>query len=193
MIDPNNPLDESGGALPGSGSSAQENLYPEVPRVPVPRDQGTTGHYPDIPTVAVPRPAQTDTENKPRERKARPSNRTTGVGGVLAALYQSLVADMTDGKGATPFVMARLMNKYLARCAKDDPSFNKTNTRGNLNKELHASTMTFRTLCRALVFWEFRKATFRIEGEREDGSTASASIDVNFSLPDEEDSNENKQ
>lgn len=140
----------------------------------------------NIPRIAVKR-------DQPEERKARPRNHTTGVGGVLAKLYESLVSSMTGGAGPSPVLMTRLMNKYLAKCAKDDPSFNKTNTRGNLNKELHASTMTFRTLCRALVFWEFKKVTFRIEGVREDGSTASASIDVSFSLPDEEVKDEEKQ
>ncbi len=140
----------------------------------------------EIPSIKVNR------EEEPRERKARPRSHSTGVGGILATLYRSLVLDMTNGAGASPMLMTRLMNKYLARCAKDDPTFNKTNTRGNMNKELTAPAMTFRTLCRAFVFWEFKNVTIRIEGTREDGSKASASIDVNFSLPDQEENGDAK-
>lgn len=142
----------------------------------------------EIPRIPVNREAEA-----PRERKARPRAHSTGAGGILGTLYNSLVLDMTKGAGASPHLMFRLMNKYLARCAKDDPSFNKTNTRGNMNKELSSPSKTFRTFCRALIFWEFKNIRIHVEGTREDGTTAQASIDVHFSLPDEENGNNEQQ
>lgn len=136
-----------------------------------------------IPQIPVNRP---EDNPPPQERKARPRSPSRSVGGILAKLYELLVDDMTNGAGAGPVLMTRLMNKYLSRCAKDDPSFNKTNTRGNMNKELTAPTMTFKALCRTFVFWEFKSVTISIRGVREDGSTAKASIDVNFDLPEPE-------
>lgn len=170
------------------------NDYPEIPRIPVYRPGEDTsppqmanptpvGDYSAIPKSRVDR-----TEEKAeREEKTRSRSHALSVGGVLAELYRSLVVNMTGDGYVPPHVFARLMNKYLANCAKDDPSFNKTNTRGNLSKELSSNTMTFRALCRALIFWEFKKVNLRIEGEREDGSKANADIDVTFSIDGDED------
>lgn len=183
------------------------NEYPEIPRIPVyrpgddtsPPNEANMSIVPDysmIPRAIVDR-SQPDlkpedvlpqNQNLPEEQRPRSRSHALSVGGVLAELYRSLVSNITNGSTVPPHVFARLMNKYLANCAKDDPSFNKTNTRGNLSKELSSNTMTFRALCRALIFWEFKKATIRIDGEREDGSTPSASIDVIFSIDGDEDS-----
>ena len=144
---------------------------------------------PDVPLIAVNR----EEEELPRERMARPRSHSTGAGGVLAKLYGALTKDITGVDVPGPVIMSKLMSKYLANCANGDPSFNKTNTRGNMNKELSASTMTFRTFCRALIFWEFTKVRITIEGVREGGAKHSASVEVNFSLPEQGEDNSGQQ
>ena len=135
-----------------------ENNVPKGPGIPIPQR----------------------TEEEENARIVRPPSHNVGMGGVLTFLYRNLISNLTNGQWFSPVVINKLMNDYLDKQAIDNPGFNRSNDRNNLMKTLNARAITFKSLCKLLVFSKFTKITITIDGVREDGGKASASIDVNF-------------
>lgn len=126
----------------------------------------------------IPIPKRTEEEEK--ARMVRPPSHNVGMGGVLTFLFRSLISDLTKGRWFSPVAINKLMNDYLDKQGLNNPGFNRSNDRNNLMKTLNARAITFKSLCKLLIFAKFAKVTISIEGTREDGSTARAKIDVNF-------------
>lgn len=120
------------------------------------------------------------TEEELRGTMARPPSHNVGMGGALAILYRSLISDLTKGSWFTPPVMNKLMNDYLDLVGKDNPDFNRSNDRNNLLKALAARAHTWKSFCKLLVFAKFTNVRITVEGFRDDGSQARASIDIEF-------------
>ncbi len=128
------------------------------------------------PLINVPKP----TEQEMIERTIRPPSHNVGVGGILMLLYRNLITDLTKGQWFSNVTVNKLMNDYLNRQAKNNPTFNKANVRGNLMKVLSAKAITWKSFCQLLTFAKFSKITFTVVGTREDGTVAQASVDVTF-------------
>lgn len=128
------------------------------------------------PLINVPKP----TEQEIKERTIRPPSHNVGVGGILMQLYRNLIADLTNGQWFSNVTLNKLMNDYLDRESKNNPSFNRANVRGNLMKVIVAKAITFKSFCELLTFAKFTNITLSIEATREDGTKAKASVDVFF-------------
>lgn len=129
-----------------------------------------------LPLINVP-PA---TEQEIQDRAIRPPSHNVGVGGILVLLYRNLISDLTNGHWFSNITINKLMNDYLANQAKDNSGFNRANARGNLMKVLVAKSISFKSLCQLLIFAKFSKVTISIRAERDDGTTAGASVDIVF-------------
>lgn len=83
--------------------------------------------------------------------------------GVLAKLFRKIVAE----REITPGVWMRLMHQYLNNPHNQIPPNPKdrSSARGNLNKELHRPTMTWKVFRKAILFLAPVRATFIVRFE----------------------------
>lgn len=107
---------------------------------------------------------------------------TYGIGGILASLYRSILADWNIGT----MEWGRLMHRYLngpANARRNKPGADQASTRANIAKELLDEQMTWKVFCKGLIFLRFPKVKITIELSR--GSiTKTHTIDVDFGIRD---------
>lgn len=114
--------------------------------------------------------------------KDKRASQTHGIGGILASLYRSILADWNIGT----IDWGRLMHRYLndpMNQRRNKPGADQASTRANIAKELLDEEQTFKVFCKGLVFLRCSKVKFTVETTR-GGKTKTHSINVDFGLKD---------
>lgn len=107
---------------------------------------------------------------------------TYGLGGILASLFRSILADWNVGT----MEWGRFMHRYLngpTNARRNKPGADQASTRANIAKELLDEQMTWKVFCKGLIFLCFPKVKITVELSR--GSiTKTHSISVDFGIRD---------
>lgn len=103
-----------------------------------------------------------------------------GTGGILTRLFNLLCYDVTAGNGISAIRWNDLMNDYIRTTSDNNTSLDRSSIRGNTNKQLHKTSMTWNVLFKGIQFLKFEAFTIGICGEIESGKEFNAYTSVSF-------------
>lgn len=103
-----------------------------------------------------------------------------GVEGVLTRLFNTICLDVTGGRGISPIQWNKLMIDYIRTMVDSNTTMDRSSIRGNMNKELRRSSMTWNVLCKGLRFLKFEAFTVSVYGDLVDGREFNAYTSVSF-------------
>lgn len=106
-----------------------------------------------------------------------------GIEGVLARLFNIICLESTDHRGISPIQWNKLMNDYIRQVIERNTPMDRSSIRGNMNKELRRSSMTWNVFCKGLKFLKFEAFTVSVYGELSDGREFNAFTSKSF-IPD---------
>ena len=105
-----------------------------------------------------------------------------GVDGILTKLFNLICLDITGGRGIGPIQWNLLMTEYIRRISTSKMSLDRTSIRGNMNKELRRSGMTWEVFCtKGLVFLKMDCFTFSAFFTTDDDKEFTSEITAAFS------------
>lgn len=113
-----------------------------------------------------------DAYNKRKALVTRPDISTVGVGGILGGIFADIYQDIliSSSKNNPIQLWAYYMDKYVKNPANEVEQDKKSlsSARGNINKELHKQSMTWRVFCKGLRFFQIFNFKITIEFKRKD-------------------------
>lgn len=107
--------------------------------------------------------------------------KTSGIAGVLSRLFRIMIQDLQ----ITPTRWRVLMDDYVMMqmqhfSAAQNNQRDRTSIRGNMNKEFLRSRMTWKTFCKAMMFFQIRRFKIIIIAEHESGRITEHSAVVDY-------------
>lgn len=103
-----------------------------------------------------------------------------GIDSTLTRLFNALCLDVTGGRGISPIQWNKLMNDHIRSIVESNTVLDRSSIRGNRNKELRRTNMTWLVFCKGLQFLKFEAFTISIEGSLSDGKEFNAYTSVSF-------------
>jgi hypothetical protein len=107
--------------------------------------------------------------------------KTSGISGILSRLFRIMIRDLH----ITPTRWRVLMDDYVAAqmqhfSEEQNNKRDRASIRGNMNKEFLRSRMTWKTFCKAMMFFQIRRFKIIIIAEHENGRITEHSAVVEY-------------